>query len=114
MGTLLLFLPGLIVGIFVYVLVHAHQEAHKRRTNTMKEFKVICFVPWEMGVQRKKNKEKILNLLQERRKLTYATIRRELGFSSVVMDYFIKKLEEEGEIKQAGRNDHAVFYSIKE
>ena len=59
------------------------------------------------------NSEKILNLLEEKRKITNNDIEELLNIADSTATKYLQKLEDEGKIKQIGETGRSVYYKKK-
>lgn len=69
-------------------------------------------VVYKTGQQKKKqeNKNKIVNLLKEKNKITNNDIEKLLGVSDATATRYLDELEKQGKIKQVGKTGKYVYY----
>jgi len=56
------------------------------------------------------NKERILEFLREKEKMTNNDIEKLLGVSDATATRYMDELEEEGKVRQIGKTGNAVYY----
>ena len=73
----------------------------------------ICKVALGQTARKQENKEKVLELLQERGELSNSDIREVLGVSPRTAVDYMDELEEEGKVEQVGDIGQGVVYRLK-
>jgi len=100
MNQLLVFIIGVIlggVGVWFWV-------GRKATTSKLKKFNE------ERAEERNANKQKILDLLVGKGKITNDEIQKLLSISDATATRYLDELEKDGKIKQVGQIGHYVYY----
>ena len=101
--TLIIFLAGVILGgVLAWII-------------TKKSCSQICKPQSKdlLSAQMQKktaNKQKILNLLQTKTKITNNDIEKSLKVSHATAERYLNELEKEGKVKQIGKIGRSVYY----
>ena len=99
MNLLLVFIIGLILGgVVVWFLVR------RKTAGKLQEFNA------DREKERQTNKQKILELLEEKGKLANDDIQKLLSVSDATATRYLDELEKDGQIKQVGQAGHYVYY----
>jgi len=73
----------------------------------------ICKAAIERSQIKEQNKQKILDLLKSRGKVTNDDVEQLLKVSDAATERYLDELEKENKIKQIGRAGRSVFYELK-
>ncbi len=109
MNQLFIFILGLILGVFVvWFLIWSKVVKHGIKSqpgvDKLQEFNA------EREKEREVNKQKILNLLEEKIKIANDDIQKLLSVSDATATRYLDELEKDGQIKQVGQVGHYVYY----
>lgn len=64
-------------------------------------------------IQKDKNKDKVLKIFQENKKVTNDDIEKILKVSDYTAERYLNELEEKGKVAQHGKTGRGVFYTLK-
>lgn len=64
--------------------------------------------------EKQENKKKILELFDDRQKITNNDIEKLLNVSDATATRYLNELEKEGRIEQIGKTGRAVYYQLKQ
>ncbi|MCR4284289.1 MAG: DUF977 family protein [Parcubacteria group bacterium] len=64
-------------------------------------------------MQKDKNKDKVLKIFQENKKVTNDDIEKILKVSDSTAERYLNELEKKGKVAQHGKTGRSVFYTLK-
>jgi len=109
MNQLLVLIIGLLLGgTVVWFLTRRRTtgQLHKSQVSSdkLQEFNA------ERQKERETNKQKILNLLEEKKRIANNDVQALLSISDATATRYLDELEKDGQIKQVGQSGHYVYY----
>lgn len=102
MNQILIFIIGVVVG----VVIGRVSFSGKSSTGFAERNK-------EMQEEKKRRKNRILELLQEQGSVANDDVQAELGVSDTTATAYMQELEDEGRIVQVGKEGRFVRYKLK-
>jgi len=105
LGLIIVVLAG--VAVWLYLL---RQENKKERDECVSFGEGITLYQDKMVAKKQEHKNKILDLIKEKGKVSNKDIRNSLGVSEASATRYAEELETENKIKQTGKTGRSVFY----
>ena len=106
----LVYVFGTIFFFSLPIAIIAEIIRWKRKKTKKKE----TIIYRDLGKKKKEEgKEKILEILKEKEKITNNDVEKLLGVSDATATNYLQELENEGKVEQVGKTGRSVFYRLK-
>ena len=113
MNQLFIFILGVTVGIvIVWFFARSKKQQH---SNILKNIGIsnsekVSELVKKQAVEKEKNMQRILKLLEGNNKATNDDVEKLLGVSNATAERYLNELEKEGVLRQIGDTGRNVFY----
>ena len=102
MPSVIIFILGFLIGALAVYFVMARKAATGIATHAQNQ-----------QAEKRKRKDKILEIVRERNSVTNDDIEKALGVSDASATNYLQELEREGEIEQVGERGRFVSYRLR-
>jgi len=111
MNFLSVFFLVFLLAILSVVLISI-KRARENGTKVSQEFFDVCLFN-RQSLKKKKNKQKIIELLKKRGEISNEEIRKETGVLRSTVVNYMDELEKDGKVEQIGKTGQEVVYRLK-
>jgi len=102
MNQVLVFIGGVILGVSGFWVWVKKDKIEKN--------KKVPELVLRQAKEKAEHKQKILELLASRQKVSNNDVQKELGVSDATVTRYMEELEKEGKVRQVGKTGQSVFY----